>query len=53
MKFALTEIKMALVKLLKQFRIRRSENTPTNLQFKQGIVRAPIQNIKVIFERAN
>ena len=51
MKFAFTEIKISLVKILKQFKIRRSENTPENLTFVQGIVRAPIQKIKVIFEK--
>jgi cytochrome P450 len=53
MKFALIETKIALVKILKQFRIKRSANTQENLTFIEGIVRVPKKSIKVTFEKLN
>ena len=53
MKFALVELKLALIKILQQFEIQPSPNTPKNLEYIEGLVRSPKQPIKVIFrERA-
>jgi hypothetical protein len=51
MKFAMIELKMALVKLLQRFEINASENTPEKLEFIEGIVRSSKNPIRVIFKR--
>ena len=50
MKFAMIEVKLALIKILQKFEIQKSENTPVELEFIEGIVRLPSQPIKVIFK---
>ncbi len=49
MKFALIEIKMAIIKILKKFEIFACENTPDVLEFVEGVVRSPRQPVKVVF----
>ena len=49
MKFALLEIKMAIIKILQKFEIFACENTPDVLEFVEGVVRSPRQPVKVVF----
>ena len=51
MKFALVEMKLALVKLLLNFEVHPSKNMPTNIEIIEGIVRAPKDGIKIILKR--
>ena len=51
MKFALVEIKIALVNILRQFQVLPSANTPEKLEFIEGIVRSPKHGIKVQFKK--
>ncbi len=51
MKFALIELKLALIRILKQFEVHASSNTPVKLDFVEGIVRSPKQPIKVVFKK--
>jgi hypothetical protein len=51
MKFALFEIKIAMVKILRQYEIIRSLNTPEKLEYVEGIVRSPKNPIPVIFKK--
>ena len=44
MKFALMEVKIALVKLLTTFEILSSQHTPDFLEFSEGVVRVPKNN---------
>ena len=45
------ELKIALVKIVKNFEILPSENTPTVLDFAEGTVRAPINGVKVLLKK--
>ena len=51
MKFALLEMKVALVRILRKFEIQKSQNTPEELEFVQGIVRVPKNGVKVILKQ--
>ena len=49
MKFALVEMKLALVNLIRNFVIVSTENTPKKLELIEGIVRAPKHDLPVRF----
>ncbi len=51
MKFALIELKMALVKLLLNYEIRPDGELPTCLEFKEAVVRVPKNEINVVFRK--
>ena len=51
MKFALLELKLALVKLITNYEIRATKNTPKHLTFNEGIVRTPREDINVSFKK--
>ena len=51
MKFAQTELKIALVKLVKTFEFSGSANTPKRLEFIEGTVRAPIDGVRVLLKK--
>ena len=53
MKFAFLELKIGLVKLLLNYEIAASENTPDKLEFDEGSVRVPKHGVKVIFKKRN
>ena len=53
MRFALLEIKLTLVKVLRKFNVFPSENTPKTLSFVEGIVRRPKNGISVTFGKRN
>jgi cytochrome P450 len=53
MKFALVEMKLALVRLLRTFEIHPSENTPKNLQSSGNILRRPSEHIYAKFIKRN
>ena len=49
MKFALLEAKVALVKILKNFKIYSTKNT--SLTYVEGVVRSPKNGIRVILKK--
>ena len=51
MKFALLELKIGLVKLIQNFLIQATPNTPDELEYEEGLVRLPKNGIKVIFKK--
>lgn len=51
MKFALLELKLALVKMISNYEIRPSKNTPEYLTFNEGIVRIPREDINVLIKK--
>lgn len=51
MKFALMELKMALVKLIINFEILPSSKTPEKLQFQEGIIRSSKGGVDVLLKR--
>jgi hypothetical protein len=51
MKFALVEMKLALVNLLRNFEILPSPNTPKTLELVEGIVRSPKNGVPVMFKK--
>ena len=51
MKFALIELKIALVKLLKNFEVHPGPNTPNKLEYDEGSVRVPKDGINAIFKK--
>ena len=54
MKFALLEIKLALVKLLKSYNVNSCDNTPDRLEFDEGfLARRPKQSIPVKITKRN
>ena len=53
MKFALQELKYALVKLLKKYEIHPGPNTPKKMETVEGVVRTPKYGVKVIFKKRN
>jgi len=53
MKFAIVEMKLALVNLMRNFELFPSENTPKTLEFIEGIVRQPKNGIPLIFKKRN
>jgi hypothetical protein len=53
MKFAIVEMKLALVNLMRNFELFPSENTPKTLETIEGIVRQPKNGIPLIFKKRN
>jgi cytochrome P450 len=53
MKFAIVEMKLALVNLMRNFELFPSENTPKILETIEGIVRQPKNGIPLIFKKRN
>lgn len=51
MKFALVEMKLAIVKLLLKYEIHPTENTPKKLEIVETIVRTPKNGVKVLFRK--
>jgi hypothetical protein len=51
MKFALLEAKVALVKILKNFKIYSTENT--SLAYVEGVVRSPKNGVKILIKKRN
>ena len=51
MKFAFFEIKMALIKLLTNFEILPSPQTPDWLEFSEGIIRVPKNGVQVVLKK--
>ena len=51
MKFALLEAKVALVKILKNFKIYSTENT--SLTYVEGVVRSPKYGVKIMLKKRN
>ena len=51
MKFALTELKLALIKVMQSFEVHCGPNTPDQIEFIEGFVRSPKQPIKIIFKK--
>lgn len=51
MKFALVEMKIALVNILKNYEMHPSPNTPTKLRLIEGIVRQPRDGIPILFKK--
>lgn len=51
MKFALLELKIALVRLLKNYEILPGPNTPDKLEFDEGSVRIPKNGVNAIFKK--
>ena len=51
MKFALIQIKLALVNILQKFEVQRTINTPEKLEFVEGILRSPMHDIPILFKR--
>ena len=51
MKFAILELKIALVKLLSAYEIKPTPNTPKMLDFNEGIVRTPKNGVFVTFNK--
>lgn len=51
MKFALLELKLALVNLILNYEIKPTKNTPQSLTFNEGIVRTPRESINVLFTK--
>ncbi len=50
MKFAIIEMKLAIIKIVQKFEVCKSENTPVELEFVEGFVRLPSQPVKVMFK---
>ena len=53
MKFANFELKMALVKLISNFEILKSEATPDFLEFTEGGIRRPKNGVSVLLKKRN
>lgn len=51
MKFAQIEIKLALIKILKNYEMTPTESTLDKLDYMEGFVRSPKQSINVIFKK--
>jgi hypothetical protein len=51
MKFALMELKMALVKLIVNYEILPSKKTPENLQFIEGLIRTAVGGVTVVLKK--
>lgn len=51
MKFAILEMKLALIKTMLNFEVLRSDKTPAKLEFVQGIVRAPRVGVEVFYKK--
>jgi cytochrome P450 len=53
MKFALMELKMALVKLIVNYEILPSKNTPESLKFRESPIRQAVNGVSVILKKRN
>ena len=51
MKFAVVEMKLALVKLLQRYELHASVNTPERLEFTESVVRTPKYGVNVLFRK--
>ena len=51
MKFALQELKFALVKLLKKYEVVAGPNFPDKLEIRETTVRSPINGVSVVFKQ--
>lgn len=51
MKFALVEMKLALVNILLDYEIHPTENTPKKLEIVETIVRTPKNGVQVLFKK--
>ena len=51
MKFALQELKYALIKLVKNYEIHPGPNTAKKMETVEGFVRIPKDGVKVIFKK--
>ena len=51
MKFALVELKLALVKILKAYEMLPTPSTPDQLDYIEGFVRLPNKPISVVFKK--
>ncbi len=52
MKFALLEIKIALVKILSKFEVQKGPKTPEKIEYiENGIVRGPKHGIHLVFKK--
>ena len=51
MKFAIVEMKLALVNLLRSYELHPSKNTPKELSFVEGIVRQPKDGVPLMFKK--
>ncbi len=51
MKFALQEMKFALVKLLKKFEVLPGPNMPSKIEILEGSIRIPKGGVNVIFKK--
>ena len=52
MKFAILEIKHALIKILMKYDVSSSANTPKNLEYEEGIiVRRPKDSLPIQFSK--
>jgi hypothetical protein len=53
MKFALMELKLALVKLILNYEILPGKNTPETLEFTEGIIRTAKGGVSVLLKKRN
>ncbi|CAF0750430.1 unnamed protein product [Brachionus calyciflorus] len=53
MKFALIELKIALIKLILNFEILPSPNGEKEIEFEEGVVRYPKNGVKVLLKKRN
>ena len=51
MKFAVVEIKLAMIKLLRMFEINTCDKTSKKLELTEGIVRSPKESIILKFQK--
>ena len=51
MKFAILELKIALIKLINEYEIEATENTPDELDFTEGVVRVPKGGVNVLVRK--
>ena len=53
MKFAMTEMKIALAKILREYAIVQCDSTPKEYRYVEGIVRSMIDPMKVQIRKRN
>lgn len=51
MKFAIIEIKMAMIKLLRSYEVHACDKTPKHLELIEGVVRVPKEPIVLSFQK--
>jgi hypothetical protein len=51
MKFAMIELKLSLIKILKAYELLPTQNIPDKLDYIEGFVRLPNKPISVIFKK--